>query len=553
MTAAGGLDEAVARRLRRLAEDRAMARLWDADTKLWKPGDDAHQRVIARSLGWLSVFRDLRPELPTLQEFAAEVREDGFRHAVLLGMGGSSLAPEVMASVLGTGEGGLELVVLDTTDPRAIAAVEKSLDHEASLFIVASKSGGTIETASLHAYFFARLQGCCGAHGPGHHFIAVTDPETRLHHEAVEQGFRAVFLNPEDIGGRFSALSFFGMVPAALLGADLEGLLDSAEAMAQACGPGVSAAGNPALVMGAWMAEAVLAGCDKLTMVASPGIAAFGAWAEQLVAESTGKEGTGLFPVDGEPLAAPQAYGEDRAVVYLSLDGEADPELEAGVVALEAAGMPVLRRELRDPLELGGEFLLWELAVAVCGHILGIDPFDQPDVQGAKDTTARVLAQGGVSAEGAAAGIMLGDDRLEAALAELLDGLAPPAYVALHAWLTPGVEARDRLDALRVLLRDARGVATSAGFGPRFLHSTGQYHKGGPSHGVFLQLVSDAAVDLPVPGRDYTFRRLKEAQALGDLEALRAGGRRVLRVELGEDAVAGLDVFEEVLRRVLAA
>jgi len=560
----GSLDDAVRRRTARLAEEHVARRLWEADTTLWKPGDDAHQRVVARALGWLSVFRDVGTELAELEAFAAEVREAGLRHAVLLGMGGSSLAPEVTAAILGVAEGALDLTVLDTTDARAIAAAEEALDLEASLFIVASKSGTTIETASLHGYFFERLGGCCGDHGPGHHFVAITDPGTRLVDEAVAQGFRAAFLNPEDIGGRYSALSFFGLVPAALIGADLGGLLDAAEAMAETCAAEVPAAENPALVMGAWLGEAVLAGRDKLTLVASPGIAAFGAWAEQLVAESTGKEGTGLFPVDGEPLGPPEAYGDDRAVVYLRLRGGADAAQDAGVAALEAAGVPVLRRELRDPLDLGGEFLLWELAVAVCGHVLGIDPFDQPDVQGAKDATARVLAgrsPGGDRGDGRAADeavgpgddvLRVGDDGLEAALASVLGELAPPAYVALHAWLTPGEEATRALQGLRALLRDARAVATSAGYGPRFLHSTGQYHKGGPSRGIFVQLLSEGGPELPVPGRDFTFRRLKEAQALGDVEALRASGGRVLRVDLGEDVLAGLRGFGEALRRALA-
>jgi len=551
-----------------------MARLWGADPSLWKPGDDAHQRVIARSLGWLSVFRDVRSELGELEAFAAEVRDDGFRHAVLLGMGGSSLAPEVLASALaqsgassaggtggnghgGPGTGALELIVLDTTDPRAIAAVEEKLDLESSLFIVASKSGGTVETASLHAYFYERLGGCCD-HGPGHHFIAITDPETTLQHQAIAQGFRAVFVNPDDIGGRFSALSFFGLVPAALIGADLAGLLDRADRMAERCAADVPAEKNPALLLGAWLAEAVAAGRDKLTLVASPAVAAFGAWAEQLVAESTGKEGTGVFVVDGEPLGPAESYGDDRAVVYLRLADDPDPAQDTGVAALEAAGVPVLRRELGDALDVGGEFLLWELAVAVCGHALGIDPFDQPNVQESKDNTKRVLAATVASAAPAGAGgepvvFALADDGVEAALAALTRDLAPPAYVALHAWLTPGDEARRELEALRVLLRDGRRVATSAGFGPRFLHSTGQYHKGGPARGVFVQFVSEGGPELPVPGRDFSFRALKEAQALGDLEALLAHGGRVLRVDLGEDAVAGLCGFGELLRRVLAA
>jgi glucose-6-phosphate isomerase len=568
VTAGPALADAVSRRLARFAEERVMARLWDADTSLWKPGDDAHERGVARCLGWGAGLRALRSELGELEGFAVEVRDDGFRHAVLLGMGGSSLAPEVLASALapggapsaggtagtghgGAGKGALELIVLDTTDPRAIAAVEETLDLESTVFIVASKSGGTVETASLHAYFYERLGGCCD-HGPGHHFIAITDPETALQREAIRQGFRAVFVNPDDIGGRFSALSFFGLVPAALIGADLAGLLDRADAMAARCAADVPADENPALALGAWLAEAVAAGRDKLTLAASPGVAAFGSWAEQLVAESTGKEGTGVFVVDGESLGPAEAYGDDRAVVHLRLAGGADPAQDAAVAALEAAGVPVLRRELDDPLDVGGEFLLWELAVSVCCHALGIDPFDQPNVQESKDNTKRVLAARAAPV-GESVAFDLGDDGLETALAALTRDLAPPAYVALHAWLTPGAEARRELEALRLVLRDRRRVATSAGFGPRFLHSTGQYHKGGPARGVFVQLVSEGGPELPVPGREFSFRELKEAQALGDLEALLAHGGRVLRVDLGEDAVAGLHGFGELLRRVLAA
>jgi glucose-6-phosphate isomerase len=560
MSVPGAFADAVARRLARLAEQRVMTRLWAADATLWKAGDEAHQAVIARSLGWLPVVEDVRAELGELGEFAAEVRAQGFRHAVLLGMGGSSLAPEVMASALGVPEGAPELVVLDTTDARAIAAVEGRVGLDTTLFIVASKSGGTTETASLHAYFYELLRERLGGDEAGRRFIAITDEDTSLHLQALDQGFRAVFLNPGDIGGRFSALSFFGLAPAAVFGADLEALLDSADAMAAACGADAPAEENPALVMGAWLAEAVAAGRDKLTLVASPGVGAFGAWAEQLVAESTGKEGTGLFPVAAEPLGPPEAYGDDRVVVYLRLAHDADPAQDVAVAALEAAGVPVLRQGLHDVTDIGAQFLLWELAVAVAGHALGIDPFDQPNVQESKDNTKRVLAEmeeGGEAspAEGPAGEAVvfaLGDDGLDPALRALVHDLAPPAYVALQAWLTPGDAARGELEAMRRLLRDERRVATSAGFGPRFLHSTGQYHKGGPARGVFVQLVSEGGPELPVPGRPYSFRDLKAAQALGDLQALLAHGGRALRVDLGEDAVGGLRRFRELLGRVLA-
>jgi glucose-6-phosphate isomerase len=551
-------DAAVRDSLAKLAEQDVPERLWQADTTLWKDGDEAHQKIVGNSLGWLSVFEAVRDEAAGLSAFVDELRAEGYRSAVLLGMGGSSLAPEVMAFAFGTAPGYLELTVLDTTDPAAIAAVEQQLDLESTLFIVASKSGGTTETASLHAYFYERLCELDDEHA-GHHFVAITDEGTSLEKEALEENFRAVFVNPGDIGGRYSALSFFGIVPAALMGVDLERLLDGVRAMARACGPDVPPAESPALRLGAVLGEAALAGRDKVTLVASPAIGNVGSWVEQLVAESTGKEGKGLFPVDVEPLGPPQVYGDDRLFVSMRLaDGDEAGQDEA-LAVLEQAGFPVVRLEVKDVYEMGGLFLLWELAVVVAGSILGIDAFDQPNVQESKDNTRRVLAEIAEGKEpavpagagGAEVAFAVGDDLLEPALWDLLHGVAPPAYVALQAWVTPGHEAWVELQAVREVLRDRLHVATSEGFGPRFLHSTGQYHKGGPAHGVFLQLVSTGGPDLPVPGQSYSFRVLKHAQALGDLQALVGHGGRVLRVDLGEDPITGLREFRKRAEAVL--
>lgn len=557
----GTLAAAVSGRLARFSEEGLPERLWQADPTLWKPDDPGHQRVVRDSLGWLNVFEGVRGEVDGLRAFAEEVRGEGYRHAVLLGMGGSSLAPEVMHAVLGPAPGWLDLQVLDSTDPAAVAAVERSRDLERTLFIVASKSGTTTETACFHAYFFDLLRRLDGDLA-GRHFVAVTDEGTPLHGQAVAQGFRAVFVNPGDIGGRYSALSFFGLVPAALMGLDLARLLDGARAMARACGPDVPPAASPALRLGALLAEAALAGHDKLTLAFSPRLAPFGAWVEQLVAESTGKEGGGILPVDLEELGPPTVYGDDRLFVgvWPAGDGTAGPGQR--LEALAAAGHPVVTWEVDDVAALGAEFLRWELAVAVAGHALGIDPFDQPNVQESKDNTRALLA--GYAASGELLEALPGgeerriafradDPGLAAALTELLAAASPPEYVALQAWLPPGDGLWSRLQALRHRLRDARRVATTLAWGPRYLHSTGQYHKGGPERGLFLQLVGHDREDLPVPGQPYGFSVLKRAQARGDLGALRAHGRRVLRVCLGDDPAAGLDRLAAALEEALAA
>ncbi len=555
--------------------DDFMARLWAADATLWKAADPHHQKVIGGALGWLTVFEDVRDQMEGLYQFLGELRAEGYRHAVLLGMGGSSLAPEVMTKVVEGERGCLELRVLDSTDPAAVDAVEAELDLERTLFVVASKSGGTTETASFHAHFYEVLRRLDGDHA-GHHFVAITDEGTALQRQALEQDFRAVFVNPSDIGGRYSALSFFGLVPAVLAGLDLERILDGARRMAAACAADVAPGENPALQLGLKLGELALAGRDKLTLVTPARLAPLGAWVEQLVAESTGKEGVGILPVDLEPLGPPEVYGDDRVFVVVGLKGEeVDDERLA---ALVAAGHPVLRHELAEPHEIGGEFLRWELATAVAGAVLGIDPFDQPNVQESKDNTRALLkvyaeagdlpAETGVSpvdagvagAPPAASGTSptegmrvqwtgpdgrfaypVHDEGLGAALREFLGRAAPGEYLAVQAFVKPDAAVWEALQRIRADLRDRLRIATTLGYGPRYLHSTGQYHKGGPGRGLFLQVIGHDPHDVPVPGQPYSFGVLKRAQARGDLAALRSRGKPALRVCLGDDVGAGLE------------
>jgi hypothetical protein len=435
--------------------------------------------------------------------------------------------------------------VLDSTDPAAVAAVEAAVDLGRTLFIVASKSGGTTETASFHAYFLDRLRELDGHHA-GHHFVAITDEDTSLQRQALEQDFRAVFVNPPDIGGRYSALSFFGLVPAALAGLDLEKLLDGARRMAAACAADVPPGENPALVLGTRLGELALAGRDKLTLVTPSQLAPLGAWIEQLVAESTGKEGAGILPVDQEPLGPPEVYGDDRVFVVVGLGSE--PVDEERLAALAAAGHPVLRHELAEPYGIGGEFLRWELATAVAGAVLGIDPFDQPNVQESKDNTKALLkayAEAGELPAEAAAGerfaFPVRDEDLGAALVALLGRAAPGEYLAIQAFVKPDTAVWDALQRIRLDLRDRLHIATTLGYGPRYLHSTGQFHKGGPGRGLFLQVIGHDPHDVAVPGQPYSFGVLKRAQARGDLAALRSRGKPALRVCLGDDVNAGLE------------
>jgi transaldolase/glucose-6-phosphate isomerase len=536
-----------------LDERRFGRRLWERDATLWTSAP-AHQAIIADTLGWLSVPADIREHVAELAGFADEVRVEGYTDAVLLGMGGSSLAPEVLRRTFGVAEGYLDLHVLDSTDPQAVLDLERSLDLKRTLFIVASKSGGTTETASFHAYFFHAVERLEGELA-GRHFVAITDEDTTLQREALAQDFRAVFVNPSDIGGRYSALSFFGLVPGALIGLDLDALLRRALTMADACGAGKTAAESPGAHLGAVLGGLALAGRNKLTLFISPGVAAFGAWAEQLVAESTGKEGMGIVPVDLEPPADPARYGDDRLFAYLRLAAAADTGQDETVAALAAAGHPVVTIDLDDLLDLGTEFLRWEIATAAAGALLDIDPFDQPNVQESKDNTRRLLA-GFVATgelESAPAGaaersLSIADADLPAALREFLAQSTAGDYVALQAYVAPDLVVWDALQRVRAAVRDRLHLATTLGYGPRFLHSTGQLHKGGPNTGLFLQLVGDDREDAAIPGQPYSFSVLKQAQACGDLGAQRAHGCRVLHISLGDDVPAAVDRLLDVVK-----
>jgi transaldolase / glucose-6-phosphate isomerase len=490
------LSRAVDARLESLDRDQVVARLWRGDHTVWGP----EPTEIADRLGWLAAPHRARAVVPESEVFALEAAGEGFTHAVLVGMGGSSLAPEVLRRTLGVSPGRLELVVLDTTHPDAIASIERTVPLDRAVFVVSSKSGTTIETRCHMAYFLDAV-------GRPDRFVAVTDPGTPLEEDARAAGFRHVFTAPPDIGGRYSALTAFGLLPAALIGADPEALLNSASRAASACGPGVAVGANPGAVLGAMIGEAALVGRDKLTLVGNRPV---GMWVEQLVAESTGKAGTGIVPVDDEPPAALNAYGGDR--LFLSLDGR-------------PPGEPWLRLPLGAPSELGAAFFVLEFATAVAGHVLGVNPFDQPDVQAAKDRTEEALRA--AEEPGAPGG------RLD----ELLATARPGGYVAIQAFVPPSEGTWQRLQSARARIRDRTGVATTLGYGPRYLHSTGQLHKGGPDTGVFIQVLEEPEQDRPIPGRPYTFGDLIAAQAAGDVAALRERGRRAVRVSL-DDVVA---------------
>ncbi len=500
----GSLSHDVEDRLAQLDHEDVVARIWRKDHTVWRP-DPAE---ITSRLGWLGVSDLMRERVDEIEAFAREVAGEGFRTAVLLGMGGSSLAPEVIRRTLGVRDGFLDLIVLDTTHPVTVARIEGSLDLARTLFVVASKSGGTTETLSHLAYFFERT----GRRGG--QFVAITDPGTPLEVLARERDFRRVFLNPPDIGGRYSALSLFGVVPASLIGADLGALLVGAVGLACACHDCVPSGENPGAWLGAVLGEAETSGRDKLTLVLPPELESFGDWVEQLIAESTGKDGKGIVPVIGEDVGRPDVYGPDRLFVSY---GE-----HSGLEGLEATGHPVVR--IADgPVSLGSEFFRWEFATAVAGNVLGIHPFDQPNVEEAKRAAKQILGSDPVPNDGF-------DD-----LGDLLRTLEPRDYVAIQAYLDATVETVQILQRARFAIRDRHKVAVTVGFGPRFLHSTGQLHKGGPDTGVFVQVVDRTRdADVPIPGAPYTFGELIDAQALGDLHALRARGRRVARVTLDQ-------------------
>ena len=515
---------------RRKAADGVVRRIWDGDPDLWKPGDEEHAKVIRSRLGWMEVIARMRDEAPELSEWAASVAREGIVDAVLLGMGGSSLGPEVLRATFGSSPGFPTLHVLDTTDPLAIDTVTSAIDPATTLFIVSSKSGGTIETLSQMAFFWEHLTNA-GVEDVGSHFVCVTDPGVRLGLYAAEHNFRRVFENPPDIGGRYSVLSYFGLVPAALSGVDIAKLLDRAARMLDQCRPEHYALVNSGLVLGTAMGVLHDEGRDKVTILAPRSIGAFSLWAEQLIAESTGKEGKGIVPIGSEPIGDPPVYADDRLFVVLGLGG--DEEFDAAVQRLRDAGQPVITLPMDDAYDLGAEFVRWEFATAVAGAHLGIDPFDEPNVAESKENTKRILDE--VQRTGTLPDEAAVSDPVAAIAAHVANAVAGRDYVAFMAYVTPDAENEAALQDLRTVVRDSRRVATTLGFGPRFLHSTGQLHKGGPDTGVFVQITWDDPVDLEIPDEPFTFSTLKRAQAAGDLQSLHSHGRRAIRVHVGGD------------------
>ena len=527
------LTEAIRDRLLAWDEARFGERLWAKDHTLWSPVEVPE---LTERLGWLWLPSEMEPLIDVIEEFADEVRPD-FDRIVLLGMGGSSLAPEVYQETFGNADGYPDLMVVDSTHPGAVEAAQAEVDRLRTLFVVASKSGGTLETMSLFHYFWRDVANATD--DPGRHFVALTDPESKLVQLATDRGFRRVFLTPPDVGGRYSALTLFGLVPAGLIGVDLRAVVASAAAMADACGPGVSAARNPGLVLGAALGEAALAGRDKVTYVVSPSLRSLPGWIEQLVAESTGKDDKGIVPVAGESLGGHDVYGSDRVFVHVMVAGD-DPEGQpAALEVLQAAGQPIIRIVLDHLTDLGGEFFRHEVAVAAAGSILGINPFNQPDVQIAKDLAKQAMSEEGLTAD--ITEIRASDgDALSEAWAAWTDTVTQGDYISIHAYLPMSSGPAAVLDEIQANLRDRFRVAVTVGFGPRFLHSTGQLHKGGANNGLFLQIVDEPSSDVPVPEESFTFAELIAGQAAGDFEALTSGERRLLRVNLGSDVDGGL-------------
>ena len=531
-----------------LQQNQIVQRIWQRDHTVWNPDPTE----IANRLGWLDSPVAMHSQVAAIDQFVAALRAEGYTHALLLGMGGSSLAPEVFRKVFGVRSGFLDLAVLDTTDPAAIRAHAERLDYSRALFIPATKSGGTVETMSLLKYFYNRTRDALGDDSVGRHFVAITDPGSGLAELAADLEFRHTFLNDPDIGGRYSALSFFGLVPAQLIGVDTSRLLERARVVADECrDDGV----NSGLYLGAALASGALAGRDKLTLLADGALSSIGAWIEQLVAESTGKDGKGILPIDAEPIASTDDYGNDRLFAYLRRSGDLDDLAEK----LVRAGHPVVRLDIDDDDDIGGEFFRWEMATAVASYCLAINPFDQPNVEAAK-VVARSLTEAYVrdgelpqesalwsDGELSCYGDVVGDSLSDILRGLLTGGDASPSYLSVHAYLTPSDRFDKALAGIRDATREGTRLPTTTGYGPRFLHSTGQLHKGDAGRGCFLQLTCDDTEDAPIPDNPgdsesaISFSVLKAAQASGDFQALKASGRRVVRVHLGADTRSGLE------------
>jgi len=541
------LAQAVAENLRAWEGSDRVARIWAGDAKVWTGTDEAQW------LGWLRVTGEQLARKQRFEQFSAEVKAAAFKNVLLLGMGGSSLCPEVLRLSFGDNPGFPDLHVLDSTDPAQVAATEKKIDVARTLFIVSSKSGSTLEPNIFKQYFYER------AGHDGKRFVAITDPASHMQKVAEQDGFRHIFFGLPSIGGRYSALSDFGMIPAAAMGIDVSKLLAAGDAMANAC---AAPKDNPGLTLGVVLGTLARAGHDKLTLVASPAIHDLGAWLEQLVAESTGKDGKAIIPVDREPLGPPVVYGADRIFVYQRLTSAPDAAQDRAIDALKAAGHPVIRIAMGDAYDLGREFFRWEFATAVAGAILGINPFNQPDVEASKVATKKLtsefeatgslpaeaprIEEDGIKVFGPVVGSTLADN-----LRAHLNSIQVNDYFALLAYIEMNPEHEAALTAMRQRVRDAKRVATCLGFGPRFLHSTGQAYKGGPNSGVFLQITADDARDLAIPEQKYTFGIVKAAQARGDLAVLRERGRRALRIHLGADVDAGLKKLAVAMGRAL--
>ncbi len=496
-------------------------RIWHKDHTVWKP----EPTEITNRLGWLSVTDLMSEQVPALQSFAQEIKEAGFRHVVLLGMGGSSLGPEVLRQTFGNSAGYPELIVLDSTVPSWVQSVKESIDPALTLFLVSSKSGTTTEPLAFFRYFKELVESSVGKGKAGQNFVAITDPGTPLVELAENERFRRIFLNPSDIGGRYSVLSYFGLVPAALLGIDIIKLLERSDGMKEACASCVPVHDNPGAQLGTYIGTLAVRGRDKLTLVTSPAISSFLLWMEQLIAESTGKEGKGIIPVAGEPLMEPTRYGDDRLFVCLRLQGDDNSKMDKAIKSVRSSGQPVLVLEIRDKYDLGAEFYRWEFATAIAGAILSINPFNQPNVHQAKDATERVLQEYTTSGN-------LPSIETAISVAELLTKAEKQNYLAIMAYLreTPGMDKA--FAELRRKVVKRYSIATTLGYGPRFLHSTGQLHKGGPDKGLFLQIIAAHERDITIPGMPYTFGVIAAAQALGDFQALKSLGRNVTRIQL---------------------
>jgi transaldolase/glucose-6-phosphate isomerase len=535
-------------------------RFWQKDATLWTQDAEA-QQSIRSFMGWLDSPEVLSKAVGDIQQFVQEVKAAGFQHVVVMGMGGSTMAPIVFKRSFQ--QNGLPLSILDTTDPGTVAELEKSIPLRETLFIVASKSGTTAEPLAFGDYFYDKVKAIKGDKA-GENFVAITDPGSKFVTQATQEGYRKIFLNFAEVGGRFSALTYFGLVPAALYGIDINAMLQGAVEMMRACGAQGPVADNPGLKLGATMGVLAKQGRDKLTLITPESLSSLGLWLEQLLAESTGKEGKGILPVAGEPLGRPDEYGTDRVFVYVGYESEADQANIDKLTALEQAGHPVIIIRRQNALELGSEFYRWEIGTAVAGIVLAINPFDQPNVQAAKTATDKLMKEvtekGQLPSSGQPAasqdGISYYADVTGADAAGVLQAFfqqaQPGNFMTLQAYLHENEELNKDLAEFRQLVQDKLRIATTSGYGPRFLHSTGQYHKGGPNGGLFVQFTADHPQDLPLPGRTYTFGTFENAQAQGDLQALRDNGRRAIHIHLGPQPEQAMQTVLTALKAALA-